>query len=448
MTEPGARAEGTESPPALLRAITDDDKRLVFSFIRYLRDIDVKDPESVGIVSHILSEAFGVDPSGVGGTFDSEVDLFAIFKESVAKKQGSGDPATDEKFASFLELLKKKGYFNNCEEGSEEYQTRVKKAYAKYQARNNPYEGLTADQLKTKGNELMQQEKYQEAVRYMSSLPLVNELMQQEKYQEAVRYYTKAIELEPTNHIYYANRAAAHTYIKDYRSAILDCEKAISIDPKYVKAYSRLGNALYQEGQYRKAADVYRQAVSMDPENESYKSYLKLAEDQMASQAPVTQGGGGMGGMGGMPPGLFPPGFDMSQMNALMSNPQFMQSAMQMMQNPQFSQMLQQAAGQMGGSQEQQMEAMRNMMAGQGGPQVDDEGNIRTPMGSIKADRLKQLQEDEAAKNPKFRAIMEDVRINGMGAFQKYMGDPEVMTLMTKFMGMMEPDSNVGRRSD
>jgi small glutamine-rich tetratricopeptide repeat-containing protein alpha len=49
------------------------------------------------------------------------------------------------------------------------------------------------------------------------------------------------------------------------------------------------------------------------------------------------------------------------------------------------------------------------------------------------------MREEEMAKNPKFAAIMEDVKINGPAAFQKYMGDPEVMQLMGKFSGMMQP---------
>lgn len=53
--------------------------------------------------------------------------------------------------------------------------------------------------------------------------------------------YSKAIELNNTNAIYYSNRAAAYSHIGQHHKAIEDCKRAIVIDPLYVKAYSRLG---------------------------------------------------------------------------------------------------------------------------------------------------------------------------------------------------------------
>lgn len=77
-----------------------------------------------------------------------------------------------------------------------------------YEERNNPYDGLTADQLKTHGNQKM-------ANGY---------------YQEAVTCYTNAIEMDDTSAIYYANRASAYTHLKQYSKAIVDCETALKLD--------------------------------------------------------------------------------------------------------------------------------------------------------------------------------------------------------------------------
>ena len=42
------------------------------------------------------------------------------------------------------------------------------------------------------------------------------------KLDEAVKLFTRCIELDASNHIYYSNRAAAHTGLKDYKAAVRD----------------------------------------------------------------------------------------------------------------------------------------------------------------------------------------------------------------------------------
>lgn len=68
-----------------------------------------------------------------------------------------------------------------------------------------------------------------------------NAAMSAKKYDEAIASYTKAIELDPTNAVYYSNRAAAQSSKGSHDEAILDAEKAIEVDPTFVKAYHRLG---------------------------------------------------------------------------------------------------------------------------------------------------------------------------------------------------------------
>ncbi|NXI13318.1 SGTB protein, partial [Irena cyanogastra] len=68
-----------------------------------------------------------------------------------------------------------------------------------------------------------------------------NNHMKEENYGAAVDCYTRAIELDPNNAVYYCNRAAAQSKLNNFREAIKDCESAIAIDPKYSKAYGRMG---------------------------------------------------------------------------------------------------------------------------------------------------------------------------------------------------------------
>ena len=65
--------------------------------------------------------------------------------------------------------------------------------------------------------------------------------MSAKKYDEAIASYTKAIELDPTNPVYYSNRAAAYSSKASHDEAVLDAEKAIEVDPSFIKAYHRLG---------------------------------------------------------------------------------------------------------------------------------------------------------------------------------------------------------------
>ncbi|CUF85214.1 Hypothetical protein, putative [Bodo saltans] len=394
--------------------VGDVHKKLVFSFIRMLQSVKTASKDNIEGVCHALAHEFDVDAGGVGGVHDSDLDIVKVFQQALEDKQKNLTPEKDEKFAAFVDLLAKKGYFNGAEPGTDDHNTRMAKARDRFNQRNNPYEGLSADQLKTKGNELMGQS----------------------KYKEAIAYYTKAIELEPTNHIFFANRAAAHTHIKDYRLAIMDCEKSISINENYSKAFSRLGTALFYDGNYTRAVDAYTKASELEPENESYKADLKQAEEKLKASGQAVPSMGGMpnmfgGGAGGMP--------DFSQMSQMMQNPAFMNAATQMMQNPEFSSLVANMAGKFGGGGMPNPEELSRFMQqqGSGARETDEEGNLVTPFGKINKGKLEQLQREEVERNPKFAGIMEDVRVNGFAAFQKYMGDPEVMSLMMKFQGLM-----------
>ena len=68
-----------------------------------------------------------------------------------------------------------------------------------------------------------------------------NAHMNGKQYDDAIDAYTKAIERDPSNPVYFSNRAAAHSSKSDHLSAVVDAEKAIELDPKFVRGYSRLG---------------------------------------------------------------------------------------------------------------------------------------------------------------------------------------------------------------
>lgn len=69
--------------------------------------------------------------------------------------------------------------------------------------------------------------------------------MSAKKHDAAIDSYSKAIALDPTNAVYFSNRAAAYSSKAVHASAVEDAKKAIELDPSFVKAYSRLGYILY-----------------------------------------------------------------------------------------------------------------------------------------------------------------------------------------------------------
>ncbi|KAA0703716.1 Small glutamine-rich tetratricopeptide repeat-containing protein beta [Triplophysa tibetana] len=149
-----------------------------------------------------------------------------------------------------------------------------------------------------------------------------NNHMKEENYSSAVDCYTKAIELDQRNAVYYCNRAAAHSKLGNYTEATGDCERAIAIDPSYSKAYGRMGLALTSMSKYPSAITYFKKALELDPENDTYKSNLKIAEQKQKEASSPTATG---------------LGFDMA---SLINNPAFISMAASMMQNQPVQQLI------------------------------------------------------------------------------------------------------------
>lgn len=101
------------------------------------------------------------------------------------------------------------------------------------------------------------------------------------EFSEAVTEYTRAIELNPNNAVYFCNRAAAYSKLDQHTAAIVDCKQAIALDPSYGKAYGRLGIAFSNLNKYEEARSAYENALKYDPGNAMYETNLKLAEERL-----------------------------------------------------------------------------------------------------------------------------------------------------------------------
>lgn len=147
-----------------------------------------------------------------------------------------------------------------------------------------------------------------------------NEAMKADKYQEALKCYTRAIEKNPYNAVYYCNRAAVYSKLDRQQETIKDCQEAIKLEPQYSKAYSRLGIAYTNLNRFEEAYEAYKIALKFDPTNQAYESNLKLAEEKLQQQATAS-------GVGSQLP---------LDINQFINNPALIGMATQMLENPSF----------------------------------------------------------------------------------------------------------------
>jgi len=103
-----------------------------------------------------------------------------------------------------------------------------------------------------------------------------NEFFKTERYPQAIELYSKAIELNPTNAVYYANRSIAHLRLENYGYALADASRAIETDKTYLKAYYRRAAAYMSLGKYKLALKDYEGVYKARPADKDAK--MKFTE--------------------------------------------------------------------------------------------------------------------------------------------------------------------------
>jgi DnaJ family protein C protein 8 len=108
-----------------------------------------------------------------------------------------------------------------------------------------------------------------------------NELLAAKQYVEAVDMYSRAIELDPENAVYYSNRSAAYLAMGDSRGkALKDADKCIELKPDWWKGYSRKGAAEHALLRFDAARATYNEGLKKDPDN---VSLLQAVEEAYAA---------------------------------------------------------------------------------------------------------------------------------------------------------------------
>ncbi|XP_033210821.1 E3 ubiquitin-protein ligase CHIP [Belonocnema kinseyi] len=93
-----------------------------------------------------------------------------------------------------------------------------------------------------------------------------NRLFSLHKYEDAANCYTKAIIKNPSQALYFTNRALCHLKLKRWESSCQDCRRALDMDPCLVKGHFFLGLALLELELYDEAIKHLQRGVDLAKE--------------------------------------------------------------------------------------------------------------------------------------------------------------------------------------
>lgn len=98
-------------------------------------------------------------------------------------------------------------------------------------------------------------------------------------FQEAITHFTKAIECNPNDHVFYSNRSACYASLGKYNEALQDAKKCVELKPDWAKGYGRKGLAEFYLQQLDDAEVSYRKGLELEPTNEQCKEGLKRVQE-------------------------------------------------------------------------------------------------------------------------------------------------------------------------
>jgi len=102
-----------------------------------------------------------------------------------------------------------------------------------------------------------------------------NKAFKEGNYPKAIEWYSKAIDANPMEPSYYANRAACYLGLKKFQKCIQDCDDTLAIDPKFTKALRRKARSLYCLGRFKEAKENFEKTIRIDPKDTTLKDELR-----------------------------------------------------------------------------------------------------------------------------------------------------------------------------
>eukprot|EP01006_Ploeotia_vitrea_P029756 TRINITY_DN62232_c0_g1_i1.p1 TRINITY_DN62232_c0_g1~~TRINITY_DN62232_c0_g1_i1.p1 ORF type:complete len:187 (+),score=16.62 TRINITY_DN62232_c0_g1_i1:89-649(+) len=113
-----------------------------------------------------------------------------------------------------------------------------------------------------------------------------NTAFAEKQYKKAIHYFSRGIELDPTNEVFYSNRSAAHCFEGNFEQAVADAKKAIELKPNWQKGHGRLGNAYQGMKKYDEAIAAFSKALELDPNNTVLTKSLQAVKEEKAAAPP------------------------------------------------------------------------------------------------------------------------------------------------------------------
>jgi len=101
------------------------------------------------------------------------------------------------------------------------------------------------------------------------------------RFHEAIDHFSEAIELDPTDHVFFSNRSACYASIAQYNEALQDSTECVRLRPDWPKGYSRKGLAEFCLEMYQEAAETYKAGLKFAPNDTTLKEGLRQACDAM-----------------------------------------------------------------------------------------------------------------------------------------------------------------------
>lgn len=121
-----------------------------------------------------------------------------------------------------------------------------------------------------------------------------NAALQAGKMTEAIDFYTKAINADGANHVYFSNRSAAYLKHGDANNALEDANACLGLNPEFTKGYSRKGAALHALKRYNDSIAAYQEGLAKFPDDAGLKNGLASVQKEKDGPPPGAAPGGGL----------------------------------------------------------------------------------------------------------------------------------------------------------
>lgn len=108
-----------------------------------------------------------------------------------------------------------------------------------------------------------------------------NEEFKKGNYEKAIEFYTYATEMDPSNHVFYTNRAMCYAAMKKWDKSLRDAETSIKYKKDWEKGHYRRGMALQNLGRMQEAVAAFQECVKLAPATGDFQKALDAAKKEM-----------------------------------------------------------------------------------------------------------------------------------------------------------------------